>query len=120
MILDTMGELASVYARADIVFVGGSLATWGGHNLVEPAIVGKPIVFGPHMSNFKEMARLFLEAEAAIQVNGRETLTGALEELMRTPERRTTLGKNARELVRANRGAGRRTVEIARRLMESA
>jgi 3-deoxy-D-manno-octulosonic-acid transferase len=120
MILDTMGELASVYSRADIVFVGGSLATWGGHNLVEPAIVGKPIVFGPHMSNFKEMARLFLEAEAAIQVNGREKLTGALEELMRSPERRVMLGQNARELVRANRGAGLRTVEIAHRLMESA
>ena len=118
MILDTMGELASVYARADIVFVGGSLATWGGHNLVEPAIVGKPIVFGPHMSNFKEMARLFLEAEAAIQVNGREELTGALAELMKLPDRRVMLGQNARELVRANRGAGRRTVEIAHRLME--
>jgi len=70
------------------------------------------------MSNFKEMARLFLEAEAAIQVNGREELTGALVELMRLPDRRVMLGQNARELVRANRGAGRRTVEIAHRLME--
>lgn len=118
MILDTIGELASVYSRADIVFVGGSLATWGGHNLVEPAIVGKPIVFGPHMSNFKEMARMFIEADAAVQVASREKLTEALNELMRLPERRISLGQNALELVRSNRGAGQKTVEIARRLWE--
>jgi 3-deoxy-D-manno-octulosonic-acid transferase len=120
MILDTIGELASVYGRADMVFVGGSLATWGGHNLVEPAIVGKPIVFGPHMSNFKEMARMFIEADAAIQVDNRERLTEALKELMRDPDRRTSLGKNASELVRSNRGAGQKTVEIAHRLLETA
>jgi 3-deoxy-D-manno-octulosonic-acid transferase len=120
MILDTIGELASVYSRADMVFVGGSLATWGGHNLVEPAIVGKPIVFGPHMSNFKEMARMFNEADAAIQVGSREKLTETLKELMRDPDRRASLGKNASELVRSNRGAGQKTVEIAHRLLESA
>jgi 3-deoxy-D-manno-octulosonic-acid transferase len=120
MVLDTIGELASIYGRADLVFVGGSLAPWGGHNLVEPAVVGKPIVFGPNMSNFREMAKMFLEAEAAIQVRGREALQDALERLMNDSELRRSLGENARQLVEANRGAGRKTVEIAFKLLKDA
>ncbi len=118
MVLDTIGELASIYGRADIVFVGGSLAPWGGHNLVEPAIVGRPIVFGPNMSNFREMARLFLEADAAIQVGGREALREALERLMSDAALRRSLGEKARRLVEANRGAGRKTVEMALEAVE--
>ncbi len=120
MVLDTIGELASIYSRADIVFVGGSLAPWGGHNLVEPAVVGRPIVFGPNMSNFREMARMFLEAEAAIQVRGREALKDTLEQLLNDPTLRSSLGKKAQQLVDANRGAGRRTVEIASKLLAAA
>jgi 3-deoxy-D-manno-octulosonic-acid transferase len=113
MVLDTIGELASIYGRADVVFVGGSLAPWGGHNLVEPAIVSRPIVFGPNMSNFREMAKMFLEADAAVQVVDREALREALERLMGDAALRSSLGEKARRLVDANRGAGRKTVDIA-------
>ena len=114
MILDTLGELASIYGAADLVFMGGSLATWGGHNLIEPAAEGKPVVFGPHMSNFQEIASSFLEAAAAIQVSGREELHGVLLRLLTEEGLREDLGERARKLVEANRGAGKKTMESAR------
>ena len=114
MILDTLGELASIYSAADLVFMGGSLATWGGHNLIEPAAEGKPVVFGPHMSNFQEIASSFLEASAAIQVSGREELHEVLLRLLKEEGLRQDLGERARKLVEANRGAGKKTMESAR------
>jgi len=120
MVLDTIGELASLYGSADVVFVGGSLAPWGGHNLIEPAAVGKPIVFGPHMSNFREIASMFLDAEAAIQVSGRDQFQEVLERLIVDPALRSMLGDKARRLVEANRGAARRTVQMARRTVAGA
>src|SRR6185295_3250937 len=68
IVLDTIGELAQLYQLATAVFVGGSLADHGGHNILEPAVFGKPIVVGPHMQNFKEIADAFLSNDAAIQV----------------------------------------------------
>ena len=68
VILDTIGELAQLYQVATVVFVGGSLVDAGGHNILEPAVFGKPIVFGPYMQNFAEIARTFLDNGAAIQV----------------------------------------------------
>src|SRR5207245_6831104 len=68
VVLDTIGELAQVYQLATAVFVGGSLVDQGGHNILEPAVFGKPIVFGPHMQNFKEIAEEFLANGAAVQV----------------------------------------------------
>ena len=68
VVLDTIGELAQLYQLATAVFVGGSLADHGGHNILEPAIYGKPVVFGPHMQNFKEIADAFLTNGAAVQV----------------------------------------------------
>jgi 3-deoxy-D-manno-octulosonic-acid transferase len=120
MVLDTMGELASIYRSADLVFVGGSLAPWGGHNLIEPAAEGKPVVFGPHMSNFQEIASSFLEADAAVQVSGREELREVLARLMKDGGWRDELGVRARELVEANRGAGRKTIESARQAVGTA
>jgi 3-deoxy-D-manno-octulosonic-acid transferase len=114
MVLDTIGELAALYRRGDIVFVGGSLAPWGGHNLIEPAVYGKPILFGPHMSNFKEMASMFLDAGAAVQVASREVFEDAVEGIIQDAPKRSELGEKARKLVQANRGAGRKTIEIAR------
>ena len=69
VVLDTIGELAQVYQIATAVFVGGSLVDTGGHNILEPAVFGKPIVFGPHMHNFKEIAEAFVAQDAAIQVH---------------------------------------------------
>ena len=74
VLLDTLGELAGAYAAATVAFVGGSLLPVGGHNPIEPALWGKPIVFGPSMENFRESARALLDAKAAFQVNSSEGL----------------------------------------------
>lgn len=110
VILDTIGELAELYQIATVVFVGGSLVQGGGHNILEPAVFGKPIVFGPHMENFAEIAETFLANGAAIQVRSPRELDEAVVGLMGDPVRRARLGAAARALVEANRGAKDRTV----------
>jgi 3-deoxy-D-manno-octulosonic-acid transferase len=105
VILDTIGELAQLFQIATAVFVGGSLVDAGGHNILEPAVFGKPIVFGPHMQNFAEIARTFLDNGAAIQVRSDRELESVLLELLGDPVRRASLGAAARALVEANRGA---------------
>jgi 3-deoxy-D-manno-octulosonic-acid transferase len=105
VILDTIGELAQLFQVATVVFVGGSLVDAGGHNILEPAVFGKPIVFGPHMDNFAEIARTFLDNGAAIQVRSGRELESALLALLGDPVRRASLGAAARALVEANRGA---------------
>jgi 3-deoxy-D-manno-octulosonic-acid transferase len=110
IVLDTLGELASVYAEADYVFVGGSLASWGGHNIIEPASKGKPVLFGPNMQNFADIARLFLDADAALQIGSEAELEKALRELIARPERSRELVANARRVIDENRGSADRTV----------
>jgi 3-deoxy-D-manno-octulosonic-acid transferase len=105
VILDTIGELAQVFQVATVAFVGGSLVDAGGHNILEPAVFGKPIVFGPHMDNFAEIARAFLDNGAAVQVRSGRELESTLLELLGDPVRRASLGAAARALVEANRGA---------------
>jgi 3-deoxy-D-manno-octulosonic-acid transferase len=117
VILDTIGELAQLYQVATAVFVGGSLVDSGGHNILEPAVFGKPIVFGPYMQNFAEIAQTFMENGAAIQVrNGRELET-ALLALLGDPVRRARLGAAARALVEANRGARTKTLAAIAQLL---
>ena len=105
VVLDTMGELAQVYQIATAVFVGGSLVDVGGHNILEPAVFGRPIVFGPHMQNFKEIADAFVANNAGIQVHNARGLADALIGLLTDPVRRAALGAAARALVESNRGA---------------
>jgi 3-deoxy-D-manno-octulosonic-acid transferase len=112
VVLDTLGELAQVYQLATAVFVGGSLADYGGHNILEPAVFGKPIVFGPHMQNFKEIAATFVANAAAIQVHSEGELDGALRTLVMDPVGRARLGAAARALVEANRGAKDKTLAV--------
>jgi 3-deoxy-D-manno-octulosonic-acid transferase len=112
VILDTFGELAQIYQVATAVFVGGSLAKVGGHNILEPAIFGKPIVFGPHMDNFREIAEAFLTHGAATQVHSDRELEEALLTLVSDPIRRARLGAAARALVEANRGAKDKTLAV--------
>ena len=85
VVLDTIGELAQLYQVATLVFVGGSLADAGGHNILEPAVFGKPIVFGPHMHNFAEIARTFLENRGAVQVHSAAELETVLVDLLSDP-----------------------------------
>jgi len=117
LLLDTLGELASVYAEADYAFVGGSLASWGGHNIIEPARFGKPVLFGPHMQNFADVARIFLDAGAALQVKDEAELESALRDLLERRERRDELSNKARAVVAENRGAARRTVDELKEIL---
>jgi 3-deoxy-D-manno-octulosonic-acid transferase len=112
VILDTIGELAEVYQIATVVFVGGSLVRAGGHNILEPAVFGKPIVFGPHMENFAEIADAFLANDAALQVRSNRELESGVLSLMGDPVRRARLGAAARALVDANRGAKDKTLAV--------
>jgi 3-deoxy-D-manno-octulosonic-acid transferase len=116
-VLDSMGELAQLYQLATAVFVGGSLVNHGGHNILEPAIFGKPIVFGPHMQNFREIADAFLANDAAVQVQSDRELEDALSALVTDPVRRARLGAAARALVEANRGAKKKTLAVIATLL---
>jgi 3-deoxy-D-manno-octulosonic-acid transferase len=117
LLLDSIGELASLYGLADGAFVGGSLVSSGGHNILEPAAFGKIPVFGPSMENFAEIASRFVAAGAAIQVESPEDVGVAWIELFRDPERMRKMSEMARDLVADSRGATDRAVaEIAKRL----
>jgi 3-deoxy-D-manno-octulosonic-acid transferase len=117
ILLDSIGELASLYRVADGAFVGGSLVESGGHNILEPAAFGKVPVFGPSMENFAEIAARFRAAEAAVQVESPEDAGVAWIEFMRYPERAAKMGESARKLVESSRGATDRAIaEIARHL----
>lgn len=120
VVLDTIGELASLYQIATVVFVGGSLVDTGGHNILEPAIFGKPIVFGPHMQNFAEIAEAFLAGRAAVQVRDGAELEQALRQLLTSGNERARLGAAARTIVEANRGAREKTVAAIVKLLPPA
>lgn len=111
LLVDTIGELGALYRVADVVFIGGSLEPVGGHNILEPAAVGKAPVFGPYMHNFREIARQFLEANAARQVATAAALGDAWLELLADAGRLQEMGRAARELVERNRGATDRVLE---------
>jgi 3-deoxy-D-manno-octulosonic-acid transferase len=117
VILNTIGELAQLYQIATAVFVGGSLVPLGGHNILEPAVHGKPIVFGLHMENFAEIASAFLANGAAVQVRTPRDLEDVVVELMADPVRRARLGAAARALVDANRGAKDTTLRVLAELL---
>ncbi len=117
ILLDTMGELASLYAVADVIFVGGSLVPIGGHNVVEPALHAKAVIFGPHMTNFRDAAALLLRADAAIQVGDGTELAAALGRLLGDAAARQALGRAAWSAVRAHQGACVRTVAALERVL---
>jgi 3-deoxy-D-manno-octulosonic-acid transferase len=117
VVLDTIGELAQLFQVGTAVFVGGSLVDQGGHNIIEPAVFGKAIVFGPYMQNFAEIARAFVENDAAIQIRTPRELEHALLGLLNDPVRRARLGAAARALVEANRGARGKTMAAIARLL---
>ena len=115
LLLDSIGELASLYRLADGVFVGGSLVQSGGHNILEPAAFGKVPVFGDSMENFAEIAEKFVSAEAALQVGSPEDAGVAWIELFRNPERNNKMGETARRLVENSRGATERAIAAIRK-----
>jgi 3-deoxy-D-manno-octulosonic-acid transferase len=116
LLVNTTGELRHFYTRADIVFVGKSLTAQGGQNPIEPAALGKAVVFGPHMENFPDIAPSFVQAQAALQVPDEAGLEKALIRLIENPAERQALGQRAQSVVRDNQGSLGRTVSM---IMES-
>jgi 3-deoxy-D-manno-octulosonic-acid transferase len=109
LLLDTFGELARMYRYATAAFVGGSLAPFGGHNPIEPAAAGVPVCFGPSMSNFREIATAFLDADAAEEVASAGEVIEFASRMFDDEAGQKALGARAREVVQKNRGASERT-----------
>jgi 3-deoxy-D-manno-octulosonic-acid transferase len=105
LLVDTIGELAALYASADVAFVGGSLVPIGGHNLLEPAALALPVLTGPSHFNSKEIALLLLRRGAALQVADPKELAAALQRLLDEPAERRRIGSIGKDLVESNRGS---------------
>jgi 3-deoxy-D-manno-octulosonic-acid transferase len=114
VLLDTMGELLAIYHLADAVFVGGSLVPRGGHNIMEPALFEKPILFGPYMNNFREIASHFVDRQAALMVPDCTVLADKFIELAQNPPLRKQLGLRAGNILAQNRGATRKVLDQVR------
>jgi 3-deoxy-D-manno-octulosonic-acid transferase len=119
IVLDTRGELASLYREATLVFVGGSLIALGGHSPLEPAAWGKAVVFGPHMDHFAEAAELLVSRGAGLCVRDADEMTDAMTALLKDRARLEERGKAAYQLVLENQGAVARTVALIGRILES-
>lgn len=115
ILLDTMGELLSAYAAADIAFVGGSLVPKGGHNILEPAVFGVPTIVGPHMQNFREIFEIFSDARAVVPVRDARELADRLAQWAADPPGASETGRRAKELLAAFRGATERNAGIVER-----
>lgn len=111
LVLDTYGELASVYSVADVVVVGGGFGDYGGQNIIQPLAHGKPVLHGPHMQNFRDVSRLALEAGATRVCGDAASLADALVEVIGDAGLRSDMGARAQALVRANVGASVRYAE---------
>ena len=117
MIVDTLGEMLKLYALSDLVFVGGSLVDIGGHNILEAALLKKPVMYGSHMQNFKEIARLVRAAHAGLQVKNADDLYRQMRILIENPDEAMRIGENGHHLLEQNRGATQRTLEVIDRRM---
>ncbi|MGH8250470.1 MAG: lipid IV(A) 3-deoxy-D-manno-octulosonic acid transferase [Steroidobacteraceae bacterium] len=118
MLGDTMGELMLFYAAVDVAFVGGSLVPIGGHNLLEPASVGRPILTGPHNYNSEEIAKLLLDAGAARMVRGQDELAEAVIALLGAADERAAMGEAGKAVLDANRGALDRLLRLVEPLLD--
>jgi len=116
-IVDTMGELQRFYAACDVAFVGGSLDRVGGHNVLEPAALSKPVLVGPHTFNFEDITEQLVATEAAIRINNAEQLAQATKRLFQQPELREQMGRAGLELVKSGQGALTHTLKIVEELI---
>lgn len=119
IILDTIGELGRVYSIGDVVFVGGSLVTRGGHNILEPAAHGKPILVGPHMFNFKEIYALLTERQACDTVYDQTSLNEKIVTLLGDTALAAAMSRNSLAIVEENRGAARKNTLELKRLLQA-
>jgi 3-deoxy-D-manno-octulosonic-acid transferase len=117
-LVDSIGELAALYSLATVAFVGGSLVPLGGHNILEPALYGVPIVTGNHYENFRDMVNFFA-GRNAVRIVGIAELPLVLIELIENEDERTALGRNALVALESQRGATARTVSALLQLMST-
>ena len=117
LLVDTLGELLSFYAAANVAFVGGSLVPVGGHNLLEPAALNRPIIVGPHTFNAADIAQMFLENGAAVQVESATQLGSAVLDLLTNAARRDQMIARAHAILQANRGALARLLALIEKLL---
>jgi 3-deoxy-D-manno-octulosonic-acid transferase len=119
LLVDTMGDLDRISAAGDVVFVGGSLVPFGGHNVISPAGLGCPVVIGPHYANFRSVVSAFLDRDALLVASDAGDLSRKLRELKRDPGRARGIARRAREAVATHAGASDRTFEVLQPLIES-
>ncbi len=112
LVVDTMGELPLFYAASDVAFVGGSLVPHGGHNLLEPAALGRAVITGPHYFNFNEITKQFLNAKAAIEVSDTQSLADTVITLLENSQQRTQMGEAGLQLIANSQGASTRLVNL--------
>lgn len=117
LLVDTVGELMDLYSISDLAFVGGSLVPTGGHNVLEPASRGVPVLFGPHMNNFREIAARILECGGGARVDEPAMLAQMIRELLDSPARRKEMGARGAELLRENSGSTERHLAVISSLM---
>lgn len=116
---DTMGELLLMYSAANVAFVAGSLIPRGGHNMLEPGALGKPIITGPYLFNFAEISELFVSAHALAKVTDADSLAKEVIELMQHPDEQAEMGARALQVVAENRGALAKQVELVSSVIPS-
>jgi 3-deoxy-D-manno-octulosonic-acid transferase len=117
IVLDTVGELAAIYRVATVVFVGGSLVPTGGHNMLEPALLRKPVIFGPHTTNFRESADLLLAAGAAVRVAEPLQLEEQVGKLLADADLRSRMGEAGLEAIVSRQGAVKQTIDLVERYL---
>ncbi len=116
-VIDTIGELMTYYACGDVAYVGGSMGEQGGHNALEPAALGKPVLLGPNMDNAKEIAGQLLQCNAALRVTNQQNFCETTEKILTDNTLRNNMGQAGRTLVEKNRGALDLTIKAVKRLL---
>lgn len=118
ILLDTIGELSALYSIATVVFVGGSLVPVGGHNILEPALYKKPILFGPYMHNFKEIAEGFKNKKAAIEITNSDEMAKEIINILNNPDIGKKLGEKGFSVIIENKGALEKSVRLIGRFLQ--
>ena len=120
ILLDTIGELAKSYSIADLVFIGGSLVPVGGHNVLEPAVFSKPVIYGKYMDNFREVVDLLQKKKGAIQVNDEEEFFEQSLLLLNNKELCRQIGQTSFQVIKENSGAVNKSMLILIKILENA
>jgi 3-deoxy-D-manno-octulosonic-acid transferase len=119
LLIDTLGELKKFYFISDIIFVGGSILPYGGQSVIEPASLGKVVIFGPHMENFLEISQILKNCNAGYLVNTADELVNIVLMLQKDNEKINVVGSKAKEIVKTLQGATKKNVEFVFKHIES-